>query len=468
MSRDNSRIRLIGTRAFYAMVLAVVVPIIVQNAISNFVNLLDNIMVGKVGTNQMTGVSIANQLMFVSNLCVFGGMSGAGIFAAQFHGAKDAEGVRHCFRYKLWLSIILTLISVGIFLCFGERLMRLFMNDENAEQRIRETLGYATNYLRIMLLGIAPFALSQTYASTLRETGDTKLPMTAGIVAVFVNLILNYLLIYDHGGFGGLGVDGAAIATVLSRFVELGIITVTVHRHAERYPFIRHAYRSLRIPAALTRQITVKGMPLLFNEALWSLGMTMLTQAYSLRGLDVIAALNISSTVSNLFSVVFLSMGSATAIIIGQLLGANDAETAVDHAWKLAAFSVMLSAGTALLVALVAPFVPAIYNTSDEIRALATRLLWVYASCMPLYSFCNSCYFTIRSGGRTMVTFLFDCVFAWVVSLPIATVLTRFTAMDIVHVYLCVQLADFIKCALGYVMLKKRIWVNNMVAEGGA
>jgi len=204
---------LIGDRAFYAMVLSILIPIIIQNAITNFVNLLDNIMVGQVGTEQMSGVSIANQLMFVFNLCIFGGISGAGIFSAQYHGADNQEGVRHCFRYKLYLSALLIGAALAVFLLRGEFLITRFLHDDSASGRIEITLSHGTRYLHVMLWGLLPFTLTQVYASTLRETGETRLPMFAGIAAVFVNLVFNYLLIFGHLGFPKLGVEGAAIAT---------------------------------------------------------------------------------------------------------------------------------------------------------------------------------------------------------------------------------------------------------------
>ena len=223
----KARQTLIGTRAFYTMVLAIVVPIIIQNAITNFVNLLDNIMVGKIGTDQMTGVSIANQLLFVANLCVFGGMSGAGIFSAQYHGAGNREGVQHCFRYKVYLAVLLTVCSVLVFSLLGEPLISLYLNDGDALDRSARTLQFGMDYMRVMLWGFAPFAFSQAYASTLRETGETALPMRASITGVFLNLVLNYTLIYGHFGAPEMGVRGAALATVIARYVELGIMLIS-------------------------------------------------------------------------------------------------------------------------------------------------------------------------------------------------------------------------------------------------
>ena len=461
--RRPLRSALIGDRAFYVMVLSILVPIVIQNAITNFVNLLDNVMVGQVGTEQMSGVSIVNQLMFVFNLCVFGGISGAGIFSAQYYGANNQEGVRHCFRYKLYLSAVLIVGAVAIFLTKGEFLITRFLHDEGDPARVAATLGHGMDYLRVMLWGLLPFALSQVYASTLRECGETKLPMAAGIVAVFVNLFFNYLLIFGRLGFPELGVRGAALATVISRFVELAIVIVGTHNNTDRYRFARGVYRSPRVPGALARKITLKGMPLLINECLWSMGMTALVQCYSMRGLDVVAAMNISSTVSNLFSVTILSMGAATSIIVGQSLGADDMSGANDKAWKLIAFSLFLSVVTLLAMLVIAPLIPRVYQTSDAVRQLATQFLRIYALFLPLVSFCNSAYFILRSGGKTLITFLFDSGYTWLISVPIAWSLVHLTSLPVTTIYLLVQLAEFIKCAFGYVLLRKGVWMNNIV-----
>lgn len=232
---------LIGTRAFYKMALAVAVPIMIQNGITNFVSLLDNIMVGQVGTDQMSGVSIANQLMFVFNLCIFGGVGGAGIFAAQFYGSGNTEGVRNAFRFKLLVAAGVLLLSSAVLILWDEPLIQAFLHEGSETGDLDATLRYGREYLHIMLLGLPAFALTQCYASTLRETGETMLPMTSGIIAVFVNLFFNYLLIYGKLGLPAMGASGAAIATVISRYVECCITIVWTHRHAEKAQFIRGA-----------------------------------------------------------------------------------------------------------------------------------------------------------------------------------------------------------------------------------
>ncbi len=455
--------KLIGNRAFYRKLLAIMLPILVQNVITNFVSLLDNIMVGQVGTEPMSGVAIVNQVLFVFNLCIFGGLAGAGILTAQYYGSGDSRGVADTFRAKLYIAAAAAAAFLAAFLLFGEDIIRQFIHEGGEKLDMAATLAHAKDYLFIMLFQIPPFALQMAYSSTLRETGETVLPMKAGIAAVLVNLTGNYILIFGKLGMPALGVEGAAAATVIARYVECGIIVLWTHRHRERNPFLETAYTTFRIPSALLRKIAVMGLPLLVNELMWSSGMAILNQCYSLRGLAVVSAVNIASTVSNLFFCAFLSMGNATSIIVGQLLGARETERAVDEDRKCIAFSVALCTLTGALMALLAPLVPRIYNTSDGVRALAAQMLLVASAFMPVHAVTNSCYFTLRAGGRAVVTFLFDSVYQWVLVLPLAFVLSRYTALPILPMYIAVQSMECVKAVIGLILVGKKTWVRDLV-----
>ena len=190
--------KFVGDKKFYLMVLSIAVPIMIQNGITNFVSLLDNIMIGRIGTEQMSGAAIVNQLIFVYNLCIFGGVSGAGIFTAQYFGQKDHEGVRQTLRYKLWMAVILTALTIVLFLTAGDSLISMYLRGEGTAQEIRDTLVYGKQYLWIMLLGLPAFMMVQVYASTLRECGETVLPMKAGIVAVLINSAKNPLFTVEE------------------------------------------------------------------------------------------------------------------------------------------------------------------------------------------------------------------------------------------------------------------------------
>ncbi|MBQ6720323.1 MAG: MATE family efflux transporter [Oscillospiraceae bacterium] len=454
--------RYIGDRVFYRRVFGIAIPIIIQNGITNFVSLLDNIMVGQVGTVPMSGVSIVNGLLFVFNLCIFGASSGAGIFTAQFHGSNDHEGIRHTFRFKAMACVLLSILGAVIFTFGGRLLIGLYLTGDGDAATAAGAMEYGLKYLSVMIWGFLPFALANAYSSTLRETGETFVPMVAGIIAVLVNLCLNYVLIFGHFGAPALGVEGAALATTISRYVELAVVAFWTHR---KKAFMAGVYRSAYIPGKLLKRIIIKGMPLLVNEFLWASGMAILNQCYSTCGLDVVPATNISSTLYNLGSVVYLSMGNAVGIIMGQMLGACASEAEVrDSNRKLmvaAVFSGLVFGG---LMASVSGAFPRIYNTSEDVRTLATILICLNALAMPFNSYTNATYFTLRSGGQTMVTFLFDSCFVWCVCVPTAFCLTRFVGISIIPLFAICQALDLIKCVLGYIMLKQGKWIQNLTA----
>ena len=453
----------IGDRAFYRRVIAVVLPIIIQNGITNFVSLLDNIMVGRIGTLPMSGVSIVNQLTFVFNLCIFGASSGAGIFTAQFYGSEDHEGVRHTFRFKLMICSLLSILAGFLFFTAGDSLIGLYLTGEGSPADVAQTLRYGREYLNVMLLGLLPFAITNAYSSTLRETQETMVPMLAGVAAVVVNLGLNYVLIFGHFGAPAMGVRGAAYATVISRFAELAIVAVWTHTHAGREPFIRGAYRSAYIPAALLERIAVKGLPLLVNECLWSCGVAFLNQCYSTCSLDVVPALNIASTLINLGSVVYQSMGNAVGILMGQLLGAQTPREKVrDTSRKLIFTSVVAGSFFGLLMILFSSLFPQIYNTTDAVRLLAEKMIIISSVMSFFHSYANAAYFTLRSGGKTFITFLFDSGFLWACSAPLAYFLSRYSGLPIIPLYMICQIPDMIKCLLGSRVLKKGSWIQNL------
>lgn len=458
--------RLIGTWSFYKKTLMIAIPVMVQNLITNFVALIDNIMVGQVGTEQMSGVAIVNQLFFVYNLTIFGAISGAGIFCAQFFGKQDISGIKHTFRFKLITVAILSVVGVVIFMLLGDNLITIYLHDAEEGIDLQATFEYAKQYLLIMLIGLVPFSLEQAYSSTLREGELATPPMVAGIVAVITNTLLNYLLIFGVGVFPKLGVQGAAIATVISRFVQVAIVIVWTHLNSKKLLFVKGLYRSLKVPKELAGKIVVKGLiPLMANECLWSAGVSTLVQCYSMRGIDVVAGLNISNTVVNLFNVMFIAFGSGVSVVIGQMLGANELQRAKESAPKLIFFSGVLCVVVGGIMACFSGMFPQTYNTSENVRSLASSFILISALLMPIHGVLHCTYFTLRSGGKTLITFLFDCGFSWGVSVPLAFCLAHFTDMSIIPLYLCCQCVEIVKCIIGLILIKKGVWLSNIVSE---
>ena len=244
-------------------------------------------------------------------------------------------------------------------------------------------------------------------------------------------------------------------------------MVIWTHCHTERNPFILGLYRSLKVPKQVLWQVVRLGLPLMINELLWSGGMTVLNQCYSIRGLEVVSAMNIYTTISNLFFSAFISTGNATAIMVGQLLGAGELERAVDEDRKLISFAFALSIILSAVMAATAPFFPLIYNTIPYVRELATKILLVSSLMMPMHAFANSCYFTLRSGGKTLITFIFDSGSLWLISVPAAFVIAHYTAIPIVPFFAIVEGLNLIKCVIGYVMVKQQRWVVNLVGSKG-
>ena len=450
-------------RKFFLFVLGIAVPIMVQNAITNFVALLDNIMIGQLGTEEMSGVAIINQLLFVFNVTLFGACAGAGIFTSQFHGSGNPDGVRQTFRYKLLLGGLLLAASLLVLCLWGTPLIQAWLHQSSSTGDLALTLSSAQGYLKIMLWGLLPYTIKEVYASTLRETGRSVPPMVAGLIAVAVNLFLNYLLIFGKWGMPRLGITGGAIATVVSRVVECAIVMAWTHKNTEKSPYIVGVYRSFHIQPKLAKSITCKGMPLLFNELLWSGAVAVLSRCYAQRGLDIVAGYNIASAVIELASVVYLSLGSATAIVLGQILGADDKPRAKAAVPKLALLSAVLCTLVGIVTVALSGVFPLLYNTTDHIRSLAQKFIIIYGCFQPVYAISNVEYFSLRSGGKMLITFLFDSLFSWIVVVPVAIALVWGTALTAVLVYLVVQFTELLKAILGYFYVKRGSWLHNLV-----
>lgn len=458
----------IGDRAFYRVVLGVAVPMMIQNGITNLVNLLDNVMVGSISTEAMSGVSIVNQYIFIFNLLVFGATSAAGIFTAQYHGSGDVEGVRYTFRFKFIVNALAGILSVLAFASFSEPLIRMFLHTGSVEGDLELTLAHGEKYLVVMLAGLIPYAVAQAYASTMRETGETVVPMAASAAAVLTNFALNCVLIFGLFGLPALGVLGAAIATVVSRGVELGVLLWWGYSHPERCPYLEGALHSLSLPPALFGRIMFKGLPLMLNEFFWAAAITLRNQCYSTRGLDVVAAQNISTTIVNLFSVVFFALGGSIAIVVGNELGAGNIEKARDSARKMMAFSIFSSFIMALLLVVTSVLFPRLYHAGEEVRRLSTFMILASAALLPFNAYAHAAYFTLRSGGRVAVTLLFDSVYMWVLALPLVFVLSRWTDMGIEWLFVAGQSVEIIKCAFGAVLLCKINWARTLVGRASA
>ncbi len=452
-------------KRFFKTVFSIALPMVIQNGVTNFVNVLDNIMVGRISSEATSGVAIVNQFMFVFYLITFGAVSAAGIFTAQYHGKGDPENVRNTFRAKIIICSVASVVGIVLFIFAGDFFINTFLTETDSGIDPALTFELGKNYLTVMLFGILPYSLTQAYASTLRETDRAIPPMAASSAAVAINLILNYLLIFGKLGFPELGVTGAAVATVVSRYAEFLILFIWVSATKKKSPFFKGAFKSLRVPGTLFRRIVKMGFPIMANEFFWALAVTMRNQCYSTRGLEAVTAISISSTFTNLFNVVYISLGTAVAVIIGNLLGAGEIERAKQTDKKLIAFSIMCTVTVSVILASLSSVFPSFYNTTDGVSSLTTYMLIVYALAMPFDAYANCAYFTLRSGGKIFTTVLFDSVFMWAVVMPVCFILSRLTNVNIHILFAVGQGTDMLKALLGFIILRRGTWAVRLVND---
>ena len=450
---------------FYRYVLALALPIMLQNGVTTFVGLLDNIMVGSIGTEQMSGVAIVNQLLFVVNMTLFGSTAGAGLFISQFRGSGNEEGERQAFRMKLMTCLSVSVLGITLLVLLRDPLIGAWLHDTGSGD-LELTRKSAEEYFSVILVGLIPFAVKEAYSTTLRETGQTVVPMKAALVAVFVNLALNYILIFGKLGMPAMGVRGAALATVVSRVAECAVVVLWTHRHRNGHcRYIRGAYRSLHVRRALAADILRKGLPLTFNEICWACAKAMLSRCYSERGLDAVASFNIATAVNDVTSVVFIALGVTTAIVLGNTLGAGKAEEARKSAPRLILFNALLSGCIGIVQMLLSPLFPQLYNTTDEIRHLAAQIILWHGCLQPIFAVCICEYYTLRSGGNVLITLIFDSAYEWLIAVPVAALLIFRTSLPLVTVYAIVNGVQITKVIFGAILVKRGKWVRNLAQQ---
>jgi putative MATE family efflux protein len=447
---------LFGSKEFYKKVGLIAIPIVLQQLIIASVNLVDNLMVGQLGESSINAVTIINQLNFVVMIVTFGVMGGAGIFTAQFFGAKKEEELKMSYRYKMSAAILVSTTAFLLFLLFGETMIGWFASKD-------ETISLGMDYLRIVQFGVFPFIVSLAITTTFRETGTTKPLLYISLFALLLNAAINYVLIFGHLGFEPMGVRGAAIGTVIARYVEVFLLYgLMIVRKA---PFYAKLFTIFSIPKHLTKKISLKALPLTINEVFWSVGQTMFVYVFSLRGETALAAMNINNAVSQIVFVTFLGIATAVAVMVGNTLGENKLEEAESNAYKLIVVAFLSAVVVGAILFVIAPFVVGLYDISEvtyEWALITTRynsvLIWLYSVNVAIY-------FTLRSGGDMRSTIYADSGFTWIVMVPLALVLVYVTDLEVTWLFLLVKGTELLKFFYSLQLLKKKRWLQNLTNE---
>lgn len=440
-------------KAFQKSVLMIAVPLMLQQLIVSSVNLVDNLMVGQLGDVALSAVSNANRFYMIVWAGINGMVASATIFLSQFMGANNELQMKKTFRFMLVSSYALCIIFFLIAFLMPEMIIAFFIKDIG----VIET---GSAYLRIAAISYLPSALSLCVGSAFRALGNTKLPLVVSVTSVLTNMIFNYCLIFGHFGFPKLGVEGAAIATLIARIVEMLIYLVVLKM--SKVPFKTRLRNIFKFESSLAKQIIVKALPLCVNEILWSFGMSTLLRSYSHHGLVVNTAYSMAATISDMFFVLFAGMATATTVLIGTSLGANRLDEARRNGYKLLCFSIVMAGVFLVMMYASSFFAPHFYNVSLEAKELASSFLRVMAVCFVLYMYNVQCYFILRAGGDTKSTLFMDSGFMWLFNIPLVMYLSYMTDINIVWVYFLGQMTDIIKAFLSTYLVRKEKWVRNL------
>ncbi len=448
--------KFIANKHFYKNVIAVAVPLMLQQLVTSSVNLVDNLMIGQLGDAALGGVATSNRFFMIALFAVMGILSASSVFIAQYFGAKDEDNMKESFRFSILSSVAITLIFFSIATFYPHLVLGFFTDDPLI-------LAEGTKYITIAAIAILPFALTGSIASAMRSIGETKIPLYVGIFAVFTNAFFNYALIFGHFGLPQLGIVGAAIATVISRTLEAAILlTIMTHRV---FHFTTRIEDLFKISKKNIRKISLKAMPLATNEILWSFGMATLFKFYATRGPEVIAGISIASTTADLFFVLFGGMSVATTIMISQPLGANDLEQARKNGYYMIGFSTTLAMLFGMIMFGSSYVIPLLYNVSDASQHIAQTMLRIMSLMFWIYMATAECYFILRAGGDMKSTLMMDAGFMWVINIPVVGLFTYLTGFNIFFLYIAGQSTDLLKLAFAYRLVKKEKWVHNLTID---
>lgn len=441
--------------SYYAALFRIALPIIAQNFVSSLLNVIDVTMIGQLGEVSIASVGLANQVFFLMILMLFGAYSGVGVFTAQFWGKRDVTSIRKVLGIGLMIGLTGSLLFTVLALLLPRPVLNFYTQDP-------AVIDAGSSYLGIVGWSYCITAVTFAYSSVLRSTGHVRVPMVVSIAALSLKTLLNYGLILGNLGLPALGVEGAAIATLIARLVEMTALLVVVY--VRKLPPAARIAEMIGFSREFLARVLKTSLPVLFNEMLWSLGVTTYNMVYGRIGTEAIAAVNVASSIESLAFVLFMGIADATGILIGNRIGAGDEE----HAFSSARQSLLLTVTGAILVGLVILVVSqpilGFYNMSEQAALNARNILRVMGLALWIRT-TNLVVFigVLRAGGDTRFCLVLDAGSVWLVGVPLALLGGLVLGLPVYQVYLMVVAEEAVKLGIGFWRFLSRRWITNLV-----
>ena len=447
-------LKLFDDRQFYRSLFTLAVPIMLQNLVNSLVNMLDTIMIGRLGTVEIAAVGLGNQIFFLYNLFLFGICSGGAIFTAQFWGKGDIQGIRKNLGFCLTLNLAGAVFFTLVSLFFPEALIEIYSKDS-------EVIRAGAEYIKILSISFIPFAINMAYVLTLRSVEKVRLAIVVTVIALSINGILNYLFIFGAGPIPALGVKGAAIATVISRIVECLILVIATY--ARKYVPAASLRELFSYNRYFIRQFFRITTPVIINEILWSVGASAQNILFARTNTDAIAAFNITNTVSMLTWVLFIGLGNGVAVMIGKKIGEHDEKTARDYASRIIIFSPLVAIASSIVLFFISQLLPFAFNVNPETLLTASRMFIVLCCTYPFRAFNMAMVIGVcRAGGDTVFCMIYDIAIMWLVTLPLGFFAAFVLKVPVLLIYSCVVLEEPLKAILGIWRYRSGKWLHNV------
>lgn len=445
-------------KRFYKVLISLCIPIIIQNLISTSVNVIDTVMISSLGEASVASIGVANQFFFLFNMSLAGVTGGAGIFISQFFGKNDISNIRKVIGFSTVLAIILSLIFVVPALIIPTQIINIFSYDP-------EVIKLCIEYFSIVVLCYPLISVSTVFSVGSRGIRNPKLGMFCSAIALCVNIVLNYGLIFGNLGLPALGVKGAALATVIARIVELVLIIGYVYFIKKDY-ILRFSLRNLKdIKSEFINSLLAKSLPIFLNDSLWAVGTVLYSVAYSKAGTSAIAASQIATSTGNFFIMTAVCIANGAAIMLGNELGADYIDRAITYAKKFSILVALTGLIFGGLLILNIPILLKIFTVSDSLAPDIIKIFLIMGILMALKSFNVLLVIGIlRSGGDTKYALCLELGCMWLVSLP----LTFFAAFKGAPIYVLVLLTyseEIVKFIFGIPRALSKKWATNIVKE---
>lgn len=442
-------------KAFLKSMFAIAIPIALQNLISSSVNMVDTLMITSLGEASLAAVGLANQVFFFYALITFGINSGSSIFISQYWGKEDTINIRKVLGLALSISVAVGVVFTAVGFFFPKFLMRILINDP-------EVIALGTDYLRIVSLSYIITAISFSYSIALRSTGRPNIPMISSIVSFITNTVFNYLLIFGKLGFPQLGVKGAAIGTLIARVLELAFILYVVY---STKGVLAASFKDLLDwnKQFINRYIKTVS-PVIINETFWSLGQIMYSIAYARIGKEATAAVQLTTTIQNIFFVLVRGLANACSVMVGSKIGADDKEGAYDYAINFITLSTLLGLFLGITMAATSGLTLKIFRGIEPELFETTRTLLIIMGLSFFIRTYNSTVIVgvLRGGGDTRFSMFLEVGAVWLVGVPLAFLGALVFKFPIHYVVILVIGEELVKMIVSFPRIISKKWIKNV------